>query len=385
MGLGTGLGRDSWRRGWGGAPREGQWPQWLVFWTIPSNFLLDLIERVQFPSIALLLRVWLAVSCSGGAGSLWCGLRCPFSPSLASLCWSQLLATDPTPCQPRADTRVLGGMPRLTPMDYQLRFTQHLATSVAGHACVDTGIVLAHAPQHQGVGGPFLLLAEPGTIHQLGIVLGAREGGAAISPPWGPLQGSLSRPEVSALFWGGNAATHSPARPPHTVPVPTRYQVTMGCGLPSMTAWNWAVLPLCACTSSMVTCMDGGPGVREGACEGGPGCASCPAHRSPSSMESSSWGWQSGTPSGTSIDPGPVLTPPRGSQALRYSPGVQSPPASPNEDDSLLTLPRPLMARKCFLPSTLCLSCLHLCCPPLLGQEALNIQFITVSTPMGEI
>jgi hypothetical protein len=34
----------------------------------------------------------------------------------------------------------------------------------------------------------------------------------------------------------------------------------MGCGLPSMTASNCAVPPACTCTSSMVTCMDGGPG-----------------------------------------------------------------------------------------------------------------------------
>lgn len=62
---------------------------------------------------------------------------------------------------------------------------------------------------------------------------------------------------------------------------------------------------------------------------GGPGCAAHPAHHSPSSTELSSWGLQSETPWWTSIDPGLVLTPQVGSQALRYSPGATEPTCLP--------------------------------------------------------
>lgn len=56
----------------------------LRLWTIPSNFLLDLIERVQLPSIALLLSVRLAVSCSRRAGVV--GVTMSTYPQLERLC-----------------------------------------------------------------------------------------------------------------------------------------------------------------------------------------------------------------------------------------------------------------------------------------------------------
>lgn len=81
------------------------------------------------------------------------------------------LPTHPVPASRRHSGS--GRDARLTRTDYQLCFTQHLAASVTGQACVDTRIVLGHVPQHQGVGGPVLLLAQPGAVHQLGIVLEA--------------------------------------------------------------------------------------------------------------------------------------------------------------------------------------------------------------------
>lgn len=68
----------------------------------------------------------------------------------------------------------LGEVPQLTPMHQQLCFAQHLATSILGQAGVDTGIMLGHIPEHQGIGCPFLLLAEPRAVHQLDTVLEAQ-------------------------------------------------------------------------------------------------------------------------------------------------------------------------------------------------------------------
>lgn len=79
----------------------------------------------------------------------------------------------------------LGRGPALTPVDQQLCLAQHLAARVVGQARVDTRVVLGHVPEYQGVGGPFLLLAEPGVSSQLGAVLETWEGGEAISSPWG--------------------------------------------------------------------------------------------------------------------------------------------------------------------------------------------------------
>lgn len=76
----------------------------------------------------------------------------------------------------------LGRGPALTPVDQQLCLAQHLAARVVGQARVDTRVVLGHVPEYQGVGGPFLLLAEPGVSSQLGAVLETWE---AISSPWG--------------------------------------------------------------------------------------------------------------------------------------------------------------------------------------------------------
>lgn len=113
------------------------------------------------------------------------------SPRVASRCWSLWEATY-TPSRPRASEAL-----RLTPMDHQLRFTQHLSTRVAGQACVDTRITVCHVPQHQGVGGAFPLLAEPGAIHQLGVVLGAQAGGRGHQPDLGgPCKVACSVPQV---------------------------------------------------------------------------------------------------------------------------------------------------------------------------------------------
>lgn len=71
--------------------------------------------------------------------------------------------------------QTLGGVPQLTPMHQQLSLAQHLAANVLGQAGVDAGILLGHIPQHQGVGGAFLLLTEPLSIHQLDAVLEAQE------------------------------------------------------------------------------------------------------------------------------------------------------------------------------------------------------------------
>lgn len=57
----------------------------------------------------------------------------------------------------------------------------------------------------------------------------------AISPSQRPAPWPIP-PSVSAIpCLVGPPSWH---RAPHPVPIPTLYQVTMGCGLPSMTAWN---------------------------------------------------------------------------------------------------------------------------------------------------
>lgn len=106
----------------------------------------------------------------------------------------------------------LGSRPPLTPVDQQLCFAQHLAARVVGQAGVDARVVLGHVPNHQGVGGPFLLLAEPRVSSQLGPILQTWEHGAAISTPWGtPAPGpSLTFGECHAQARRG--ATHCLSR-----------------------------------------------------------------------------------------------------------------------------------------------------------------------------
>lgn len=198
-------------------------------------------------------------------------------------------------------------------MDQQLRLAEHLSTCVIGNTCVDTSVVWRHVSQHQGISSSILPLAQPGTVHQLGAVLDKQETGrATISLPWDMPAAGLTHPSWSSTsntccvpspgagqkwdgkvtYWAagwsyGMGVTDctvgcmSPLPYSHMVyaymhpfppapearllpllpgPTHTLYQVTVGGGLPSMTASNCAMSPTCTCMSSIVTCMDGAPG-----------------------------------------------------------------------------------------------------------------------------
>lgn len=97
---------------------------------------------------------------------------------------------------------VVGGLGRasqLTPVDQQLCLAEHLPACIIGNTCVDTGIVWSHVSQHQGIRSSVLPLAQPGPVHQLGVVLDEQETGwATISLSWDRPAPGLTHPSRSS-------------------------------------------------------------------------------------------------------------------------------------------------------------------------------------------